>query len=484
MLAFFFFIILGQVMRIIWVSFIVILFGLFGVNAQERFITEDASVIAFINANLIDGTGRAAKAGQTVIVRDGNIDAIGASISVPVDAKVIDLNGKTLMPGLVQLHEHLFYTADETEFFLVSTQPVQFPRLYLAGGITTARTAGSFEPYTDLRVKEAIEAGRLAGPDFDLTAPYLEGKPGAVLQLHTLDSAEEAREMVRYWAGQGFTSVKGYTNITREQLGAAIDEAHNHNMKVTGHLCSVTFREAADLGIDQFAHGFFVATDFVKNKEPDVCPSGRDQFDSLIKTDPDGAEAQALFKHLVEKGTSVTATLAVLSRWVPETPPLPAWGKAILDDDTLAAHLQRRESALSNAQRIDASRKRLEAAARMNIAFWRAGGKLVVGSDTTSGGGVLPGHANARTMEMLVRYGMPALDVIKAATLLGAETMGLDADRGSIEVGKRADMIIIDGDPSVDMADMHKVVTVFKRGIGYDTAAMRDAARGKVGAPG
>lgn len=456
----------------------------FSVQAQDRFITEKSAVIAFINANLIDGTGALAKAGQTVVVRDGRIIAVGSDVSAPADAKVIDLAGKTLMPGLVQLHEHLFYTADDPEFFTVSTQPVHFPRLYLAGGVTTARTAGSFEPYTDIRVKEAIESGRLSGPDFDLTAPYFEGEPGAVLQLHTLKSADEAREMVRYWAGQGFTSVKVYTNITREHLSATIDEAHKNGMKVTGHICSITFREAADLGIDQFAHGFFTATDFVENKKPDVCPRGSDQFNSLMNTNPNSTAAQALFKHLIEKGTSVTATLAVLSRWVPETPPLPGWAKALLDEDTLVAHLERREAALSSAGRIDAGRKRLEAAAKMNIAFWRAGGKLVIGSDTTSGGGVLPGHANVRSMEMLVKYGMPAIDVIRAATLSGAETMGLDADRGSVEVGKRADLIIVEGDPSIDMAALHNIRSVFKNGVGYDSTKMREAALGRVGAPG
>jgi len=466
------------------VSFIAATILSFCVEAQDRFINEKSPTIAFTNVNLIDGTGAEAKAGQTVVIQNGRIQAIGDSLDIPEGAKVVDLSGKSLLPGLVQLHEHLFYTADDPESFGVTTQPLHFPRLYLAGGITTARTAGSIEPYTDLRVKEAIEAGQIAGPDFDLTTPYVEGAPGAILQLHPIGSTSNARDFIDFWANHGFTSVKAYINITREQLDATIDEAHENGMKVTGHLCSVTFREAVDLGIDQFAHGFFTATDFVKNKEADKCPSGLATVNALIATDPEGTEAQALFKHMIDNDVSVTATLGVLLRWLPETPPLPAWGKALLDEDSLAVHLERREGALTSERAIGVRRQQLEANTMMNIAFWRAGGKLVIGSDTTSGGGVLPGHANAQTMETLVKFGMPALDVIKAATLVGADTMGLAGDRGSIEVGKRADLIIVDGDPSTDMADIHKIVQVFKAGVGYDPEAMRDAAKGRIGAPG
>jgi hypothetical protein len=134
------------------------------------------------------------------------------------------------------------------------------PRLYLANGVTTMRTTGSVEPYADLNVKSEIDAGRMAGPHMDVTGPYLEGPDSPFIQMHQLRNADDARRTVAFWADQGVTSFKAYMNITRAELKAAIDEAHRRHLKITGHLCSVTYPEAAALGIDDLEHGFFVNT--------------------------------------------------------------------------------------------------------------------------------------------------------------------------------------------------------------------------------
>ncbi len=121
------------------------------------------------------------------------------------------------------------------------------------------RTTGSVEPYTDLKIKKRIDDGLMPGPAIDSTAPYLEGAPTRFAQMHELKDAGEAREMVDYWAGQGMTSYKAYMNITRDELGAAIEEAHKHHAKLTGHLCSVSWHEAIALGIDDdLEHGLGV----------------------------------------------------------------------------------------------------------------------------------------------------------------------------------------------------------------------------------
>jgi hypothetical protein len=169
------------------------------------------------------------------------------------------------------------------------------PRLYLGAGVTTLRTTGNIEGYTDLEVKRSIDAGRSPGPDIDATAPYLEG-PGSIFpQMHQLKDGDDAREMVAFWARRGATSFKAYMNVTRAQLGAAIEAAHALGLKVTGHLCSVTWREAIALGIDDLEHGpVFSATDFQKDKQPDQCPaSGTSAWSEL---GVDAPEVQSLIR--------------------------------------------------------------------------------------------------------------------------------------------------------------------------------------------
>ena len=147
------------------------------------------------------------------------------------------------------------------------------------------RTTGSVEPYTDLDLKREIDAGKLVGPHLDVTGPYLEGPGAFFIQNHPITSPDDARKTVAYWADQGVNIFKAYMNITRAELKAAIDEAHRRHLKVTGHLCSVTYPEAAELGIDNLEHGFFVNTQLDPGKQPDKCP------DTAGNADPAGDEA-------------------------------------------------------------------------------------------------------------------------------------------------------------------------------------------------
>src|SRR6266540_3697549 len=242
----------------------------------RAFVKVDAPALALVHARVIDGTGAEPRIGQVIVVERGLIRAVGdsARVTIPANARMLDLAGRTVLPGFVMVHEHMFYPgARWPGGYFANEQGFSFPRLYLAGGATTVRTGGSLEPYTDLELEAAIDSGRLPGPKMDVTGPYLQG-PGLPLfyQMHVLSGADDARRTVEYWAGVGATSFKAYTNITREELGAAIRAAHARGLKVTGHLCSVTFREAAALGIDDLEHGLLVASDFVAGKKPDRCP--------------------------------------------------------------------------------------------------------------------------------------------------------------------------------------------------------------------
>jgi imidazolonepropionase-like amidohydrolase len=233
----------------------------------KPFLATDAPAVILRHVRVIDGTGAPPREDQTLVIAGGKISADPP----PADARVFDLPGHTVIPGIVGMHEHLFYPSG-SGIPIYNEQAFSFPRLYLASGVTTARTAGSLEPYTDLNVKRLIDEGRMPGPGLRITGPYLEGAGAFTAQMHELTGPDDAVRTVEYWASEGATSFKAYMNITRAELKAAVDAAHKRGIKVTGHLCSMGFREAASLGIDNLEHGILVDTEFHPGKQPDVCP--------------------------------------------------------------------------------------------------------------------------------------------------------------------------------------------------------------------
>lgn len=444
--------------------------------AVRTYISVDTAVVAFVNARVIDGTGASAREGQVVIIRDGRIVASGDSAAVPIpsDALRMDLTGKTLLPGLVMVHEHLYYPAAGAPVYGNYTE--SFTRLYLAGGVTSMRTGGNMNGYSELNIAKAIARGERAGPWIDATAPYLNG-PNTFSQMQSLRTPDEARRFVNFWADQGATSFKAYMQISREVLDAAIDEAHKRRMKVTGHLCSVTYREAAELGIDNLEHGFLASTDFVTDKKPDECPGqGRGQR-SVNALDPQGADAQKLIRDLVKRGVAITSTLTVFETFTPGRPVPP--GLDVLAPQFKAAFDRFHTATSRNAQSVYATL--FPKAMALEVAFARAGGLLIAGTDPTGAGGVIPGYSNQRMIELLVEAGFTPLEAIRIGTLNGATYLGKAGIVGSIAVGKQADLVVVSGNPAERVSDIRNVEVVFKQGVGYDPARLIGSVKGSVG---
>ena len=386
------------------------------------------------------------------------------------------------------MHDHLYYTASistqrgpdgqlhEPGLF-VNEVAYTSPRLYLAAGVTTLRTTGSVEPDADLKVKQRIDDGLMPGPDLDVTAPYLEGRPTPFAQMHELRDADDARRLVRFWAGEGATSFKGYMNLTRDELKAAIEEAHQRGLKVTAHLCSITWTEAAELGVDDLEHGpVYTASDFVAGKKPDLCPPGRAVTASWAAEDVAGPRVSALIKLLVGKGVAVTSTLPVFEAFAP--------GRPRLDPRVLEAmSASARESYLTARAAIpldSPATALLKKEMAFELAFFRAGGLLLAGPDPTGNGGVLAGFGDQRALELLVEAGLTPLEAIMVGTASGARYLGRK-DVGTLTPGKRADLVLVKGDPSRRIADLENVETVFKDGVGYDSRKLIESVRGQVG---
>lgn len=459
----------------------------------KQYVKVDTAKVVLAHVRVIDGTGAAAIDDRNVVIEGGKIAAVENGGDVPASAgvAVLDLRGYSVMPGIVGMHDHLFYiarpnlTADwkNESPIIVNQMTFSAPRLYLAGGVTTMRTTGSVEPYADLNLRHDIDAGKLPGPHIDVTGPYLEGATSYFLQMPHLKDAEDARETVNYWADRGATSFKAYMNITRDELKAAIDAAHKRGLKVTGHLCSVTYPEAIELGIDDLEHGFFVNTQLDPGKKPDVCSQEEGEY-TLAHMTPESAEAKKLIAMLVEHHVAITSTLPVFEGLgVPPGENTPV-RQAVLDAMTPEARedffLLRTRPASLPKRKVDWPQL-FNNDMELEHEFAQAGGLLIGGPDPTGAGDVVPGFGDQREIELLVRAGFSPVEAIKVATMNGAIYLGRDKQIGSIAAGKNADLVVVKGDPSKQISDVENVEIVFKDGVGYDSAKLLQSVRGRYG---
>lgn len=480
-----------------------LVFGLRSAHAQRadslgpevrQFVRVISPRVILEHVELIDGTGAPARADQNVSIQDGQISAIADGADEPPrdGTTILDLRGYAIVPGIVGMHDHLWSLTrpnlrpDNTSDSPVVDRDMTFsaPRLYLANGVTTIRTAGSMSPYADLNLKRAIERGALPGPHMDVTGPYLQGvNANGALQLPQLASPEDARQTVAFWAERGATSFKAYQNVTRDELRAAIEEAHKRGLKVTGHLCSVTYPEAIALGIDNLEHGFSANTEHDPDKKPDVCSASGGDF-TLEHMEPGGPEARQLISLLVSHHVALTSTLPLRATSVPGIGNL-ADGQPLRAEVRDAMSPELRDAFDYWYAHPSPTRSRTAMLLRREMELERefvaAGGLLLAGPDPVGLNGLVPGFSDQREIELLVEAGFSPLEAIRIATLNGATFLGRAQEIGSIAVGKHADLVVVKGDPAVHIADIEHVELVFKDGVGYDPAKLLASVKGRYG---
>lgn len=436
------------------------------------FVAVDAPVVALTHVRVVDGTGAPARDDHTIVVSGSRILSVGpsASTAIPAGARVMELRGHTVIPGLVSLHEHTYLGG--------LREPVPMNAgayLYLAFGVTTAMTAGSQLAEQEVELKRAVDAGEMPGPRLHVAGPYIVAGTRRTGPFRGVDSPEEARRFVDEWAGKGATWFKVMSG-PRDVLRWTLEAAHARGLRVTGHLCAVTFSEAAELGIDALQHGFITDSEHVPGKQPDVCPRGNQRAQADV--DVASPAVQASIRRIAASGTPVVSTLGVYESFVP--------GRARLDPRAMEmlAPAARREVEANHASLATSGftvpERLLVKMMRWERDFVAAGGLLAAGSDPW-GTGFLPGFGNLRNYELLVEAGFTPEQAIGILTLNGARVLGEEARIGSIVAGKAADLVVIRGDPVATPSQVYEVTLVFRDGIGYDSARLREFAKGKVG---
>jgi imidazolonepropionase-like amidohydrolase len=443
--------------------------------AQEdvrQYVKVDAPVIALVHATIIDGSGEPPRRDQTLVIERGIIKTIGDANKtvVPPDATALDLRGYTLIPGLVGMHNHLFYSVEGGKQF--ETMRYSFPRLYLACGVTSIRTAGAADWIGDKAIKKDIDEGKQPGPKIHLTSPYLSGN------FDALQDPTTQADFARRWIEEGATSLKA-AGLRSMELAAVIGVAHERGIKVTGHLGAVGFGEAIAAGIDNLEHGLLMNVEFCSNRERDkpadwgACVA---EFKNVKVGDPG---VQHVITDLVNHKVAVTSTLSVLETLTDDGFPLEQRVVDALSPEAQRDFLEHRRQAKASKRELWISLLKLEMS--FERAFVKGGGLLMAGVDPTGWGGVLPGFGDQRNLELLVEAGFSVEEAIRIATKNGAEFLGESERIGILREGKQADIVVIRGNLSHDIAEIKKVELVFKDGVGYDSGRLIESVRRQVG---
>ncbi|HEU0109515.1 MAG TPA: amidohydrolase family protein [Flavisolibacter sp.] len=445
--------------RLILLLFLFLLSSLPGyTQSKSKFVIYDQTEIILQNARVVDVVKGIVLEGYSLLISNGKIIGIDKTgkLSAPKNARVIDLTGKTILPGLVMLHEHMMYNngAGVWQF-----HPVSFPKLYLAAGVTTLRTAGAENPMYDLNLKRQIDSGFLVGPGMFVTGPMFNDVSAGFLGDFIVSNYEEGRKATAFWAEKGCTSFKVYSDISTEALRGVIDEAHARGLMVTGHLGKMSCMEAANLGIDNIEHSFGSCSYDVKLR-----------WDTAWNITPQQKEVKELIKHLIAKNIALTITPISDSDYRN-----PAMLEYLSTDER-----KRVEGYLKKPpffMRKEENDKQLRPLEKL---FIKSGGRVVLGADA-SDCGLLPGFQNQNSMVTMVKAGWTPLEVIKMASIDGAKFLKIENTLGSIDLGKIADLLIVSGKPDQNIDDIKNVELVFRNGIGYDSKALRESVKGLVG---
>jgi imidazolonepropionase-like amidohydrolase len=410
--------------------------------------------LALVGGTLIDGTGAPPVKDSAVVIQHGKILSAGprGKVALPKDAQVLDVTGKTVIPGLWDMHAHF--------------EQVEWGPIYLAAGVTTVRDCGNeFEFIT--AVREAINSGRGVGPRL-LLAGIVDGSGPLALGVARVDTPEQGREWVHRYHDAGFNQIKIYSSVKKESLEVVTAEAHKLGMTVTGHIPEgLTGFDGVNAGMDQINHITYI----VRMMAPDI-PGGRGAANSpeTLKAfrnfDPNSEQSQKAIQFLKSHGTVVDPTLAVFEMFQRTgRKPLESFEPGVAKVAP-ALSVQLRNVGPAPA-RADLGQAQFAAELKAVSALHRAGVPIVAGTDQT-----VPGHSLHRELELYVEAGFTPMEALQAATLVPAKVMGLEKEIGTIEAGKRADLLILAANPLDNISNVRRTETVIQGGVVYNCATL------------
>jgi imidazolonepropionase-like amidohydrolase len=427
-------------------------------QSNKDFIVYPQNELLLQNARIVDVEKGNVLEDHSILIVNGKIAGIEKTekFLVPKTTTIVDMKGKTILPGLVMLHEHMSYFSGQAVW---DHHPVSFPKLYLAAGVTTLRTAGAENPMYDLNLKRRIDKGDAVGPRMFVTGPVFNDTSGGFLGDFIILDYKDGRRATAFWAEMGCTSFKVYSDINREALRGVIDEAHSRGLMVTGHLGKMSCTEAASLGIDNIEHGFVSCSSELQFS-----------FDSIWNIRQSDKRVQDLIDLLLKKRIVLTVT---------------PFSDSDFGDTTTLDYLsfdekERIKAFIKNKPTFLPKEVNERQLRPLEIEFEKKGGKIVLGADAADFG-IIPGFQNHNVLISMVKGGWSPLEVIKMATIDGASFLGIEKEVGSIKVGKVADLIVVSGKPDQDVNDIKNVEVVFRSGVGYNSKALRDKAKGLVG---
>ncbi len=426
-------------------------------------------VIALVGATVIDGTGAPPMPDQTILIEGERIAAVGRDLVVPDNAIVIDVTGNAVIPGLIDMHGHMYA--------LRSNQFEAYPRLFLAGGVTTAFSPGDFDPAGMTALRDAIARGEVVGTRIFTAGPYFDHAPSIVPWIEGVSSAAAALDKFAEWRDR-IDAVKVYASITEQEVAGLITAAHEAGLFVTGHLGGIPTRRAVALGIDGLEHGIFAIAEL--SSHGPTAPIN-DQYCALAELDLTSPIVDSVISDIVRHGVYVTPTIVTMQAMHPEFDPVVADWERYLSDDMRAVLAERAE--FLDARGAECLGRAVEKQLAFVGQLHRRGGVVLVGTDPVTPE-LLPGFALHRELQNLVAAGLTPLEAITAATANAAAALGRDEELGTIAPGRWADLVVVDGDPSMEIGSVSNIRLVLKAGDQYDPTALRQSVVGTISGAG
>jgi Amidohydrolase family len=427
-----------------------------GINTLTQFVSNapatGGGTLAVVGGTLIDGTNRGTLANSAIIIQNGKIIEVGrrAAIAIPKNARVIDASGKTILPGLWDMHAHF--------------EQVEWGPIYLAAGVTTVRDCGNELEFITA-VRDAIAAGHGLGPRI-LAAGIVDGDGPLALGVARVNNAEQSKEWVDRYHSLGFLQMKIYSSVTQPNVAAVAAEAHRLGMTVTGHIPEgMNGYQGVEAGMDQINHIQYVADMMVVPESGENPAQTRQQHRTEVANlDLNSPGALKAVDFLKAHDTVIDPTLVVFESFtVGPDMPLSSLEPGVLK---VAPELaQQLNEGGAPPEQLALVRQVFNQYLGITTMLHRAGITMVAGTDQT-----VPGYSIYREMELYVQAGFTPLEAIQAATIVPARVMKQDRELGTLEVGKRGDLIIVDGNPLENIHLIRKVETTVTNGVVYNSA--------------